>query len=76
MTKRRLSQSEVIGFDEFEGCLRVRLRTGSIRVLDENGQPVVVSDPLIRKHLFLEHSKAASKPSQIEEMWDPWRQGP
>jgi hypothetical protein len=76
MTKRRVSQSEVIGFDESEGCLRVRLRTGSIRILDENGQPVVVSDPLIRKHLFFEYSNAPSKPSHIEDMWDPWRQGP
>jgi hypothetical protein len=58
MTKRRVSQSEVIGFDESEGCLRVRLRTGSIRILDENGQPVVVNDPLIRKHLLFEYSNA------------------
>ena len=74
MTQRRLS--EVIGFDEFEGRLRVRLRSGSVPILDGDGQPVVVSDPLLRKHLFLEPSNTLSKPFEPEETWNPWRQGP
>jgi hypothetical protein len=63
--------SEVIGFEEFEGRLRVRLRSGSVPVLDKDGRPVVVRDPAFRKQLFL-----GPKPSDSEEAWDPWRQGP
>jgi hypothetical protein len=74
MTHRRLS--EVIGFDEFEGRLRVRLRSGSVPVLDKDGRPVVVRDPLFRKQLFLGPQDTPLRPSDSEETWDPWRQGP
>ena len=68
--------SEVIGFDELEGRLRVRLRSGSVPILDKDGRPVVVRDPVFRKGLCLGPSNAPLKPSDSQEMWDPWRQGP
>ena len=71
---RRLS--EVIGFDEIEGRLRVRLRGGSVPILDKDGRPVVVRDPVFRKQLCLGPSNAPPEPSDSEEMWNPWRQGP
>jgi hypothetical protein len=74
MTHRRLS--EVIGFDEFEGRLRVRLRGGSVPVLDKDGRPVVVRDPLCRKQLCLGAAEAPLSPADPEDLWDPWRQGP
>jgi hypothetical protein len=74
MTHRRLS--EVIGFDESEGRLRVRLRSGSVPILDKDGRPVVLKDPVFRRQLCLGPSNAPLKPSDSEEMWDPWRQGP
>jgi hypothetical protein len=72
MTHHRLS--EVIGFDELEGRLRVRFQSGSVPILDNDGRPVVVKDPVFRKQLCL--SSAPLKPSDSEEPWDPWRQGP
>ena len=74
MTHHRLS--EVIGFSEFEGRLQVRLRSGSVPILDKDGRPVVVRDPLFRKHLFLDRPNPLSNHSETEEAWDPWRQGP
>ena len=74
MNHHRLS--EVIGFDECEGRLRVRLRGGSVPILDKDGRPVVVRDPLFRKQLSLGPSSSPLKPADSEEMWDPWRQGP
>jgi hypothetical protein len=59
MTHRRLS--EVIGFDELEGRLRVRLRSGSVPILDKDGKPVAVSDPVFRKQLCLGPSNAPLK---------------
>jgi hypothetical protein len=74
MSHHRLS--EVIGFDEFEGRLCVRLRSGSVPILDKNGRPVVVRDPFFRKQLCLGTSNAPLKLADSEAMWDPWRQGP
>ena len=74
MTHGRLS--EVIGFDELGGRLLVRLRSGSVPILDIHGRPVVVRDPVFRKQLCLGPSNAPLKPSDSEERWDPWRQGP
>jgi hypothetical protein len=74
MSDLRASPSEVIGFDEFDGFLRVRLRTGTIPVVDESGQPVTVSDPSIRERLF--SAANGSDPAKREELWNPWRQGP
>ncbi len=68
--------SEVIGFDELEGRLRMRLRSGSVPILDKDGRPVVVRDPEFRKQLRLAPWSDPLKPSDSEEMWDPWRQGP
>ena len=68
--------SEVIGFDELEGRLRVRLRSGLVPILDKDGRPVVVRDPVFRKQLCLGQSNAPLKHSDTQEMWDPWRQGP
>ena len=75
MTDIGMSPSEVIGFDESDGCLRVRLRTTTVQVLDHSGRPVIVSDPAIRGRLFPD---PADRPNPIEydEFWDPWRQGP
>jgi hypothetical protein len=72
MTRHRLP--EVIGFDELEGRLRVRLRSGSVAVLDKDGGPVVVRDPVFRKQLCLGPSNTPPEPS--DSQWDPWRQGP
>jgi hypothetical protein len=71
---RRLS--EVIGFEELEGRLRVRLRSGSVPILDKEGRPVVARDAAFRKQLCLGPSNPPLEPSDPEEIWNPWRQGP
>jgi hypothetical protein len=74
MEKQRTTSSEVIGFEEFRGSLHVRLRTGTVPILDENGQAVIVNDPAIRQKLFARPGKRIE--TNDRDTWDPWRQGP
>jgi hypothetical protein len=76
MTDPKTSPSEAIGFEEIEGRLHVRLRSGTIAVIDEAGQPVVVSDPSMRRLLFSGLMESLSKQPYVGESWNPWRQGP
>jgi hypothetical protein len=59
MTHPRLS--EVIGFDESEGRLRVRLRSGSVAILDKDGRPVVVRDPVVQEAALSRTVECSSK---------------
>jgi hypothetical protein len=66
--------SEVIGFEESEGRLYLRLRSGAMVVVDAHGAPLPLNDASIRKCLSLKARPAA--PIDNEEAWNPWRQGP
>lgn len=76
MAERLNSLSEVVGFDESEGCLCIRLKTGTVPVVDENGERVIVSDPSIRQLLFSRPANEIPMSSMRQDIWNPWRQGP
>jgi hypothetical protein len=64
--------AEVVGVEMAEDGLRVRVRSASKPIFDEDGHAIILLDRAsIRHHLI-----SAVRPDDRDESWNPWRQGP
>ena len=67
-----INPAEVVSIELSEDALRVHVRSGSKPIFDEDGHAVILFDRAsIRRHLI-----SAGGSDDLDESWNPWRQGP